>query len=86
MFGELPAWGFYVRHADNIKMKNIVLRSTGPEFRTACVFDDMDGLELDGVQIKRVASLPVILLNKVKRSSFQRMEVPDKSKEAILVK
>ena len=86
MFGELPAWGFYVRHADGVKMKNVKLSSIGPEFRTACVFDDMDGLELDGVKITRAAALPVILLNKVERSSFQRMELPDKSKEAILVK
>lgn len=86
MFGELPAWGFYVRHADGVKMKNVKLSSTGPEFRAACVFDDMDGLELDGVKISRAASLPVILLNKVTRSSFKHMELPDNSKEAILVK
>lgn len=67
-------------------MKNIKLSSTGAEFRAACVFDDMDGLELDGVKITRVASLPVMLLNKVKRSSFKRMELPDKSQEAVLVK
>ena len=86
MFGELPAWGFYIRHADNIKMKNIKLSSTGNEFRTACVFDDMDGLNLEEIKITRAASLPVILLNKVTGSSFRRMELPDKSKKAVLVK
>src|SRR6185295_3544873 len=25
MFGELPAWGLYVRHAKNIKINNLVL-------------------------------------------------------------
>jgi hypothetical protein len=86
MFGELPAWGFYVRHADNITMKNIKLSATGDEYRAACIFDDMDGLELNGVKITKAASLPVMLLNKVKRSSLRDMQLPDKSKEAILVK
>jgi len=86
MFGELPAWGFYVRHANNVKMKNVKLIATGDEYRAACVFDDMDGLDLDGIKISKAAALPVLLLNKVKRSSFHDMQLPDKSKEAILVK
>ena len=87
MFGELPAWGFYVRHADNIKMKSVKLSSAGTEFRTACVFDDMNGLTMEGIKITRTAaSLPVILLNKVKGSSFKHIELPDKRKDAVMIK
>ncbi|SFD63700.1 Glycosyl hydrolases family 28 [Chitinophaga sp. CF118] len=85
MFGELPAWGFYVRHADGIKMKNVKLSYTGTEFRTACIFDDVDGLKLDNVQVAKAASQPVIILNKVKNQSLERMQLPYK-KGAVLIK
>ena len=46
MFGELPAWGFYVRHVTGLTMKNIVLAARKKDYRPACVFDDVDGLEV----------------------------------------
>jgi hypothetical protein len=33
MFGELPAWGFYVRHMDGLTMKNITLSIAAPDYR-----------------------------------------------------
>jgi len=51
MFGELPAWGFYVRHARNIKMKNIILSLDEEDFRPAFVFDDVDGLQLENLAL-----------------------------------
>jgi polygalacturonase len=86
MFGELPAWGFYVRHAENISMKKIKLRYTGEEFRTACVFDDVTELNLNNVQIEKAASLPVIILNNVKNPVLQQLQLPDETKEMVLIK
>ena len=40
MFGELPSWGIYVRHAKEIKFNNITLTSTKNDFRNAVVLDD----------------------------------------------
>jgi hypothetical protein len=34
----------------------------------------------------KAASLPVILLNKVKRASFRELQLPDESKKAIPIK
>jgi hypothetical protein len=51
MFQELPAWGFYVRHAKNIKMKNITLKLEDRDFRPAFVFDDVDGLAMEGIDL-----------------------------------
>ena len=86
MFRELPAWGFYVRHASHINMKNIKLRYTGQEFRTACIFDDVDGLNLTNVEIEKAASVPVIILNKVKTPVLQQIKLPSENKEMILIK
>jgi hypothetical protein len=70
MFRELPAWGFYVRHATGITFKNVKLNYTGEEFRTACIFDDVKGLKLEKVKIGKTASTPLVILNNVTESSI----------------
>lgn len=54
MFGELPAWGFYVRHVRGIKFRNIRLSLKDDDFRPAFVFDDATGIEA------RRVSLPIM--------------------------
>lgn len=51
MFGELPAYGFYVRHARGITMKNIKLKLVNDDFRPAYVFDDVKDIKLDDIQL-----------------------------------
>jgi polygalacturonase len=45
MFGELPAWGLYVRHAKGITLKNVTFKALNPDFREMIVFDDVQDLE-----------------------------------------
>ncbi len=49
MFGELPAWAFYVRHAKGIQMKNVKLLLKGYDFRPAIIFDDANGINLEEI-------------------------------------
>ncbi|WP_281636181.1 glycoside hydrolase family 28 protein [Flavobacterium marginilacus] len=51
MFGELPSWGFYVRHVDGIQMKNIKLTLEKEDFRPAFVFDDVKGLVMEKIDV-----------------------------------
>ncbi|TRX61895.1 glycoside hydrolase family 28 protein [Fulvivirga sp. M361] len=51
MFGELPAWGFYVRHVKGLTFKNVQLKLKEDDFRPALVFDDVHDLELDGLKV-----------------------------------
>ena len=39
---NLPAWGFYVRHADNVLLDNVTLRLQSDDAREKFVFDDAD--------------------------------------------
>lgn len=41
MFGELPSWGFYVRHVDGIRFKNVHLTLADEDFRPPYIFDDV---------------------------------------------
>ena len=40
----LPAYGFYVRHADDITFENVKVRTEKPDVRPACVEDDATGI------------------------------------------
>ena len=41
MFRELPAWGFYIRHAKGISFENVKLVCENNDYRTAVVLDDV---------------------------------------------
>ena len=41
MFRELPAWGIYIRHAENIHLSNADLSRLKKDYRTAIVLDDV---------------------------------------------
>lgn len=66
MFGELPAWGFYVRHVEGLSFKNIKLRLKAPDYRPAFVFDDAKGLEIQNLDIKGEKKEKAIILYKTK--------------------
>jgi polygalacturonase len=51
MFGELPSWGFYVRHLDGLTMKNVYLKIKEPDYRPAFVFDDVRNLRMQSISI-----------------------------------
>lgn len=48
MFGELPSWGFYVRHVDGIRFKDVHLSLVDEDFRPPFVFDDVLNRDGDG--------------------------------------
>lgn len=51
-FKELPAWGFYIRHAKNIVFDNVTLEAEKADYRPAVVMDDVKGGNLKGTVYK----------------------------------
>jgi polygalacturonase len=51
MFKELPAWGFYVRHAKGITFENVTLTCGKKDYRTAVVLDDVTGAKIKTLKI-----------------------------------
>lgn len=50
MFGELPAYGLYLRHAKNITMKNVKLVLDDSDYRPGIVADDVKRLVMEELQ------------------------------------
>ncbi len=65
MFEELPSWGLYCRHVKGITMRGIIMRLAGEEFRPACVFDDVNGVVLAGIDVPRGCDHPHIVFRNV---------------------
>jgi hypothetical protein len=83
MFGELPAWAFYVRHVNGLVMKNIIVKAEAPDYRPAFVFDDVQSLQLDRVSISKTNNNPQIILKDVAQEKIQNITVPDFDGEII---
>lgn len=52
MFGELPAWGFYIRHVNGLTMSNVKVKIRKPDYRRPIVFDDVNNVHIQSIQIK----------------------------------
>jgi len=61
MFGELPAWGFYARHVKGIRIKNVKLMLKNKDYRPAFIFDRVEGIEMDQIQLPKTQHKQVIL-------------------------
>jgi hypothetical protein len=51
MFGRLPAYGMYVRHARGVRMRDIVFEPSVTEQRPAVVCDRVASLEIAGLRV-----------------------------------
>jgi polygalacturonase len=51
MFRELPAWGFYIRHAKGITFENVTLTCSYKDYRTAIVLDDVNGATFKSLKV-----------------------------------
>lgn len=69
MFGELPAWGFYVRHAEGLFLKNVKVKIKEEDYRPAFVFDDVSGLKIEGLKVKGDMKPDHIFTQKTKYSA-----------------
>ena len=51
MFGRLPSYGFYCRHAAGLKFENVAISTARPDERPALYFEDVQALHLDRVAV-----------------------------------
>jgi polygalacturonase len=70
MFGELPAWAFYVRHVKGLNMKNISVKAEAKDYRPAFVFDDIERLKLEEIRISEDDYDPQIILKDVREKAL----------------
>ncbi len=81
MFGPLPSYGFYVRHANNIRFENIELEYESIDQRPAFKFEDVQNLDLVDVDGEAEQDIPaLILMNEVRNAHITSCRPGNKMK------
>ncbi|MEM6262584.1 MAG: glycosyl hydrolase family 28 protein [Bacteroidota bacterium] len=72
MFGELPAWGLYVRHVKGLTLKDITMSIDEADYRPAIIMDDVSGLTVDGLKIRGDDKPKKIVLHDTREAELDR--------------
>lgn len=62
LFGTLPAYGFFVRHAKNVVMENLRLSFSADDHRPAIVGEAVEGLVISGLQARTLPGIEPVRL------------------------
>ena len=65
MFGDIPVYGFFIRHAKNIALNNVEISYLSDEFRPPFWLDDVAGATFSDVTTQRAESVPTFVLRNV---------------------
>jgi polygalacturonase len=77
MFGRLPAYGLYVRHARRIRLRDLELVTEKMDGRSAIVTDDVDDLLLSGLLASSAPGVEaVVALHDTRRALLQSCRAP----------
>jgi hypothetical protein len=78
MFGELPAYGFFIRHVKGLQMNDVEVSYLKEEARPAFLLNDVKGADFFRVRAQRATGVPTFVLNNVTDFSAQQCgPVPD---------
>ncbi len=86
MFGKLPAYGMYVRHAKGIRMSDVVLEASSTEQRPAVVCDDVESVVIAGLLTPVYGhGAPVIDLRQTKDAWIRDSRSPEDASSLLSV-
>ncbi|MBV8831855.1 MAG: glycoside hydrolase family 28 protein [Acidobacteriaceae bacterium] len=65
MFGQIPAYGFFIRHVKGLEMNGIEVSYMKDDFRPAFLLQDVSEAEFDRVKGEHAAGVPTLILKNV---------------------
>jgi polygalacturonase len=69
MFGVLPAYGFFIRHAKGVELNDVTVETLKQDRRPAFVFDSVEGIELENCRSAKADGVPTLVMLKAKNVS-----------------
>jgi hypothetical protein len=70
MFGMIPSYGFFIRHAAGIQMSDVTIGYMNEDRRPAFVLDDVKGISFSHVEAKKADGAPSFVLMNVEDLSI----------------
>lgn len=84
MFGEMPAYGFFVRHVKGLEMNNVEVSYMKEDLRPAFVLNDVKGADFFRVKAQRATDVPTFTFLNVENFSVQQSaSIPDTRHERV---
>lgn len=78
MFGEIPAYGFFIRHVKGIELNNVQVQLEEKDFRPTFILEDVQGAHFLNVTAEPIEGVPVFRLKDVSNfSTLLCKTVPD---------
>ncbi|HWW76710.1 MAG TPA: glycosyl hydrolase family 28 protein, partial [Pyrinomonadaceae bacterium] len=65
MFGDLPAYGFFIRHARGVELSNVSVGFMAEDLRPAFHLEDVRGAAFTNVAAQKAADVPTFVLKNV---------------------
>jgi polygalacturonase len=72
MFGELPAYGFFIRHVKGIEMRDVEVSYLKDDARPPFVLNDVIGADFLHLRAQRGQDVPTFLLKKIENFNLQQ--------------
>ncbi len=66
MFGTLPSYGFFIRHARNVTLRDVEVGFGADDLRPAIVLHDVTGVHFDHVKARLAPDVPFAVLRDVR--------------------
>jgi polygalacturonase len=82
MFGDMPAYGFFIRHVKGIELNNVQVTPIKPDQRPPFLLNDVKGADFYRVKAPHGEGIPSIVLKGVEQLSVSQCPgLPDTRKE-----
>jgi polygalacturonase len=72
MFGEIPAYGFFIRHVKGIEMNGVEVSYLKAELRPPFLLSDVRGADFYRIKAQRALDAPTFILKDVEKFSLQQ--------------
>ena len=69
-FGEMPAYGFFIRHVKGMEMSDVEVSYLKDEARSAFILSDVRGVELRHIKAQHAPNIPMFILKDVEEFSI----------------
>lgn len=77
MFGDMPAYGFFIRHVDGIEISDVEVRFMEEDLRPAFILTDVADADLYRIEADRAADVPTFVLENVDGFKLSNSDVQD---------
>ncbi|MBN1509929.1 MAG: glycoside hydrolase family 28 protein [Sedimentisphaerales bacterium] len=83
-FGQLPAYGFFIRHARGIELNNVDVSFMQDDFRPPFILDDVKDAEFNNVRAQTAPQTPTFVLRNVQAFETHQCDgIPDTKRDKV---